>query len=60
MKAFPQDYIPTVFDNHEQISTYLTHKVGLGLWDTGFYYKLIFWKPFFCEADNFFDPSASG
>ena len=47
MKAFPQEYIPTAFDNHEEISTYLTHKVGLGLWDTGFYFKLKFWKPFF-------------
>eukprot|EP01121_Diplochlamys_sp_Union-15-3_P016071 TRINITY_DN5402_c0_g2_i3.p1 TRINITY_DN5402_c0_g2~~TRINITY_DN5402_c0_g2_i3.p1 ORF type:complete len:127 (-),score=21.75 TRINITY_DN5402_c0_g2_i3:1-381(-) len=33
-KAFPQDYIPTVFDNFNAVVPFEGRMVNLGLWDT--------------------------
>jgi len=34
MKAFPQDYVPTVFDNYNAVVTWDDRSINLGLWDT--------------------------
>jgi len=34
MKAYPQDYVPTVFDNYNAVVMWDGRPVNLGLWDT--------------------------
>jgi len=34
MKAFPQDYVPTVFDNYNAVVQWDGRPINLGLWDT--------------------------